>query len=187
MKTLLFDTPRALMMVLMLILVGGTAALLTMPQQEDPKIRNRVATILTAYPGASAERVEGLVSQRIEDRLRELEEVDTVSSRSSTGLSSITVVLQDSINNTDQAFSKVRDALADAVPLLPEGAADPRFIDNRGYAFTVLTALVWDAVSEPNELILKRTADELQSRLRNIPGTEYTAISGAGPEEISVS
>ncbi|MEM7740393.1 MAG: efflux RND transporter permease subunit [Pseudomonadota bacterium] len=187
MKTLLFDTPRALMMVLMLILVGGTAALLTMPQQEDPKIRNRVATILTAYPGASAERVEGLVSQRIEDRLRELEEVDTVSSRSSTGLSSITVVLQDSINNTDQAFSKVRDALADAVPLLPEGAADPRFIDNRGYAFTVLTALVWDADSEPNELILKRTADELQSRLRNIPGTEYTAISGAGPEEISVS
>ncbi|MEO1656604.1 MAG: efflux RND transporter permease subunit [Pseudomonadota bacterium] len=187
MKTVLFDTPRALVMMLLLVIVGGTAALLTMPQQEDPKIRNRSATILTPYPGASAERVERLVTQRIEDRLREVEEIDTVESRSITGLSSVTVILQDSINNTDQAFSQVRDALADAVPLLPDGAADPSFIDNRGYAFTVVAALVWDGDSEPNELILKRTADELRSRLRNVPGTEYTDIMGAGPEEIVVS
>ncbi|MEM6747907.1 MAG: efflux RND transporter permease subunit [Pseudomonadota bacterium] len=187
MKTILFDTPRALVMMLILVIVGGSAALLTMPQQEDPKIRNRAATILTPYPGASAERVERLVTQRIEDRLREVEEIDTVESRTITGLSSITVILQDSINNTDQAFSKVRDALADAVPLLPDGAADPRFIDNRGYAFTVVAALVWNTDSAPNELILKRTADELRSRLRNVPGTEYTDIMGAGPEEIVVS
>lgn len=187
MKTILFDTPRALVMVLLLVIVGGTAALLTMPQQEDPKIRNRGATILTAYPGASAERVERLVTQRIEDSLRELEEIDTIESRSITGLSSITVILQDKINNTDQAFSKVRDALADSVPLLPEDASDPRFIDNRGYAFTVIAALVWEADRPPNELILKRSADELQSRLRNVPGTEFTDIMGAGPEEIVVS
>ncbi len=187
MKTILFDTPRALVMVLLLVIVGGTAALLTMPQQEDPKIRNRVATILTPYPGASAERVERLVTQRIEDSLRELEEIDTLQSRSITGLSSITVILQDKINDTDQAFSKVRDALADSLPLLPEDAAAPRFIDNRGYAFTVIAALVWDTDGPPNELILKRTADELQSRLRNVPGTEYTDIMGAGPEEIVVS
>lgn len=187
MKTLLYDNPRALVMVLLLIVVAGVAALLTMPQQEDPKIRNRGATILTAYPGASAERVERLVTQRIEDQLREVEEVDIVSSTSTTGLSSLRIILQDAINDTDQAFSKVRDSLADAEPLLPEGAAEPRFIDDRGYAYTVLAALVWDADSAPNPLILKRTAEELQSRLRNVPGTEFTSVHGVGDEEISVS
>ncbi|MEM1381162.1 MAG: efflux RND transporter permease subunit [Pseudomonadota bacterium] len=187
MKTLLYDNPRALVMVLLLIVVGGTAALLTMPQQEDPKIRNRGATILTVVPGASAERVERLVTQRIEDRLREVEEIDIISSRSSTGLSSVSVFLLDSITETDEAFSKVRDALADAVPLLPDDASAPQFIDDRGYAFTLLAALVWDADSKPNPLILKRIAEELQSRLRNVPGTEFTDIQGAGSEEISVT
>jgi len=187
MKTLLYDNPRALVMALLLIVVGGVAALLTMPQQEDPKIRNRGAVILTAFPGASAERVERLVSQPIEERLRELEDIDIVSSTSRTGLSSIQVLLQDSINTTDQSFSKVRDRLSDALPLLPEGALEPRFIDDRGYAFTVLTALVWDANSEPNSLILKRSAEELQSRLRNVPGTEFTSINGVGNEEIVVT
>lgn len=187
MKTILYDNPRALAMVLLLIVVGGAAAFLTIPQQEDPKIRNRAATILTAFPGASAERVERLVTQRIEDQMREVEEIDIVKSTSTTGLSAVSITLRDAINETDQAFSKVRDALADAKPLLPEGAAEPRFIDDRGYAYTVLAALVWDAESPPNPLILKRTAEELQSRLRNVPGTEYTSIHGVGGEEIAVT
>ncbi|GGY48904.1 efflux RND transporter permease subunit [Parvularcula lutaonensis] len=187
MKTVLFDYPRALAMVILLVLVGGIAALLTMPQQEDPKIRNRSAVILTAMPGASAERVERLVTQRIEDRLREVEEIDIIRSTSTTGLSSVSVVLQDAITETDQAFSKVRDRLADALPLLPATASEPRFIDDRGYAFTLLAALVWDAESTPNPLILKRSAEELQSRLRNVPGTEFTSIHGVGDEEIAVT
>ncbi|NNU16154.1 efflux RND transporter permease subunit [Parvularcula sp. ZS-1/3] len=187
MRTLLFDNPRALAMALILVFVGGVAALLTMPQQEDPKIRNRAATILTALPGASAERVERLVTQVIEDQIRELEEVDIVSSTSNTGLSSVSVILQDSINETDKAFSKVRDSLSDAAVLLPEGASEPRFIDDRGYAYTVLTALIWDAESEENALILKRSAEELQARLRNVPGTEFTEVHGAGSEEIAVT
>ncbi|MEM9899639.1 MAG: efflux RND transporter permease subunit, partial [Pseudomonadota bacterium] len=143
--------------------------------------------VLTAFPGASAERVERLVSQRIEDRLREVEEIDNISSTSSTGLSSVQIQLHDRIVETEQAFSIVRDAVSDVIPLLPEGAATPQFIDNRNYAFTLITALVWSADSPPNELILKRSAEELQARLRNVPGTEYTNIQGTSPEEISVS
>lgn len=187
MKTVLYDHPRALVMVVLLIVAGGVAALLTMPQQEDPKIRNRGAVILTAFPGASAQRVERLVTQRIEDALREVEEVDIISSTSSTGISSVSVTLRDAINETDEAFSKVRDKLSDAVPLLPSGVLEPRFIDDRGYAFTLLAAVVWDTESAPHPLILKRTAEELRSRLRNVPGTEFTDITGVGSEEIAVT
>ncbi|WP_306250735.1 efflux RND transporter permease subunit [Parvularcula sp. IMCC14364] len=187
MRPFLFDAPRALALVILLIFVGGLTALFTMPQEEDPKITNRAATILTPFPGAGAERVERLVTQRIEDELREIPEIDTINSTSRVGLSSVTVVLNDLVEDTEGAFSEIRDAVSDAAARLPEGALEPEFIDNRGYAYTVITALIWDAESDPNRLILKRTAEELQSRLRDVPGTEYVAIHGTSSEEIEVS
>ena len=125
MKTILFDYPRALVLVILLVLVGGISALVVMPQAEDPKITNRVATILTPLPGASAERVERLVTQRIEDKLREVQEVDTIQSTSRTGLSSVTVVLDETITETEGAFSLLRDAVADARAPLTDSAGEP--------------------------------------------------------------
>lgn len=188
MTTSLYDNIRALILVVTLVIVGGVAAYMTMPQTEDPRVVNRVATILTPLPGASAELVERLVTQPIEDELQSIPEIDTIRSTSRTGLSSVTVVLGDHINEPEEPLARVRDAVADARDDLPEAAGDSRFIDDRNEdAYTILTALIWDASSEPNLLILKRTAEELQSRLRNFPGADYVAIHGASPEEIAVT
>lgn len=187
MPTLLYDRPRALVLAILLAVVAGVAAFFTIPQEEDPKLRNRTAIVLTELPGASAERVERLVTQRIENALRELPEVDTIRSTSRTGLSSISITLQDSINRTEAAMSEVRDAVSEAAEGLPNDAGTPRFVDDRGYAYTVLVAVTWDAASDVNPLILKRTAEAFQSRLRDIPGTEFTDIIGAGREEIAVT
>lgn len=187
MKSLLYDDPRALALMLALIFVGGFAALLTIPQEEDPKITNRAAVVLTPFPGASAERVERLVTQRIEEALRELPEIKKVRSTSRTGLSSVSIELQDAITENETVFSKARDQIADAAPALPEGALEPRFIDDRGYAFTVLAAVIWTAEGPPRPLIMKRVAEELQSKLRDVPGTEYTQVDGVGEEEIAVT
>lgn len=188
MKTVLFDNIRALFLVVTLVVVGGLAAFVTMPQTEDPRITNRAATILTPLPGASAELVERLVTQPIEDELRSISEIDRIESKSRTGLSSVTIVLRDQIVETGEPFARIRDAVDDARAELPDAAGDSQFIDDRSEdAYTVLTALIWDAASEPNLLILKRTAEELQSRLRNFPGAEYVEIHGASPEEIAVT
>lgn len=186
-RTVLFDDGRALVLVLLLVTIGGLAALLTMPQEEDPKITARHATVLTPYPGASALRVERLVSQLIEEELRQIEEVDEVRSTSRTGLSSVSVVLHEEVTDNAEGFAKLRDAAADVTPFLPEGAGAPQVIDDRGFAYTVLAGLVWDAKEAPSPLILKRTAEELRSRLRDVPGTEHTSVHGVGPEEVAVT
>ena len=187
MRSALFDDGRALVLTILLVVVAGIAALLTMPTAEDPRITNRSAVILTPLPGASAERVERLVTQRIEDAMRELPDVDEVSSTSRVGLSSVSVVLRDEVTDSAAAFSEARDALADVVPALPSAAGDPRFVDERGYAFTILAALVWTADEPADPLILRRTALELQSRLRDVPGTDYTDVRGVGDEEVAVT
>ncbi len=187
MSTLFFDNGRLLILAVLIILVGGVSALLTMPQEEDPKITNRGATILTVFPGASAERVEKLVTEKIENELREITEIKTLRSTSRTGLSLVSVELEEEIYDTDGPFSIIRDALSDAEKEFPAGAASPIFDDDRGYAYTVMAALVWVAESPPNILILKRIAEELQDRLRDVPGTELVTVHGAPDEEVVVS
>ncbi len=187
MSTLFFDNVRLSILTVAILLVGGLAALFTMPQEEDPKITNRVAIILTAFPGASAERVEKLITEKLENELREIPEIDTIRSDSRTGLSSVTVTLKDAIYETSGPFSVIRDAVSDAAEDFPAGAATPVFNDDRGYAYTVMSALVWEAKSAPNRLILKRIAEELQDKLRDVPGTEFVAIHGAPSEEVIVA
>ncbi|WP_255552009.1 efflux RND transporter permease subunit [Erythrobacter crassostreae] len=185
--TLFYDVRRLLVLLVLLILVGGLGALSSMANEEDPRITNRVATVLTSFPGAGAARVEQLVTERIEARLKQLDEVDELRSVSTNGLSSIAVVLKDSITEPDTPFGLVRDALADVSADLPAGAADPVFDDTRAGAYTMLVALTWEAESDENLVVMRRSALELQDRMRAFPGTELVTLHGASREEVRVA
>ena len=60
-----FRNPRLLATSIVLVIVAGSAALATIVRQEDPTITNGVAVIVSPVPGASAERVEALVTNKI--------------------------------------------------------------------------------------------------------------------------
>ena len=59
-----------LVLSLVVILVAGVSALLQLPRLEDPRIVNRNPLLVTLVPGASAERVEALVTERWRSRCR---------------------------------------------------------------------------------------------------------------------
>ena len=80
---------------------GGISAFMTLPRAEDPVIINRYANITTSFPGASAERVETLVTEVIENKLRELSEVKLVSSTSRPSVSIVTLELNDTITEPE--------------------------------------------------------------------------------------
>ena len=92
-----------------------------LPRLEDPRIDTRNLLVLTPYPGASAQRVEALVSDVIEDELRQLDEIKELRSTSRAGMSVIAVELQAWVDNTtnEQIFSKMRDSLSDAYQQFP--------------------------------------------------------------------
>ena len=75
MDTLLFRHRRVFALVVLIIVSVGSSALLTIGRQEDPSITNLFATVTTPYPGASPARVEALVTEKIEEELREISEI----------------------------------------------------------------------------------------------------------------
>ena len=67
---------------LVIILVGGFSAFTSLPQAEDPGFTIRTAVIITVFPGANPERVEMLVTDKIEKRMQQIPELKTVRSES---------------------------------------------------------------------------------------------------------
>lgn len=184
-----FMRGHLLVLGIVILLVAGMSAVTTLPRLEDPRIDTRNVIILTPYPGASAERVEALVSDVIEDELRQLFEIKEIKSTSRAGISVVNVELQAWVDNTtnEQIFSKIRDSLADAKAQFPAGAGEPELDEKRGAtSFTLLVALKPVAGYDTPMSIVTRMSEELADRLRNVPGTEIVRVYGELQEEIRV-
>lgn len=183
---LFYRNRQLLLLTLVLIVVWGLSAFLTLPRLEDPEIVQRFARITTFLPGATPERVETLVTEKIENRLFELEEVESLQSTSGMGISVINVEIKETITEVDSVWAKVRSKIDDAVPDLPPDASTPEYADSSVRASALIVGLTWQREDAPNYAIMGRLAAVLEDRLRAIPGTETVDVFGEPDEEIRV-
>ncbi|MCK0068675.1 efflux RND transporter permease subunit [Kordiimonas laminariae] len=186
MKGSLYNHPRVVWLLLLLIVISGTNAFFTMPRLEDPHMESRVIQVTTFYPGADAERVEAEVTEKLERKIREIPEVEKVRSTSRPGNSLITVTLEDRITDAKPITARLRDKVAEVTDL-PEGATAPDFSDTRIYAHSAILSLTWHSDSPINYAILGRHAREVESRLRNLSGTDFVDVLGLPQEEIRIT
>ena len=186
MSDLFYRNRRLLVLTIALIAVAGISAYQSLPRLEDPELISRYAIVITRFPGADAERVEALVTEKIEEKLFDVEEIKTLESTSRSGISIIEVELRDEVVDVDEIWSRIRDKLNDARPELPSGALEPELedIEVRGYA--LITAITWQSDDQVSYAILRRLAEGLEDELRGIPGTENVELFGEPEEEIIV-
>ena len=186
MSLLFYRQWRYLVLLIGLLTVVGFMAIKSAGRQEDPTITNLFATIITPYPGATSSQVEVLVTERIEKKLREIEEIAEIHSTSKQSLSVIQIELSSFIQKSelDNAWSKVRDALSQVRPTLPQDALPAVLDDKRAGAYTSILALIPKNSSDIG--IAQRYAYALQDRLRLLPNTQLVNVIGENQEIIDV-
>jgi len=180
------ENNRLMALLIILLIVAGLGSLATLPRTEDPRITNRIASVLTVLPGASAERVEALVTEKIEQKLRKLADINRITSTSRPGISIVQLKLHDTITDPVPVWSRVRDLLNDVTSELPPAAVAPRLEDDRGYAYTQLIAVKWQGDSAVDLTTLGRYGKELQNQLKVVAGTDIVSLFGRGEEQILV-
>jgi multidrug efflux pump subunit AcrB len=126
---------------IVVFLVVGTFNFTTMPRREDPELTIRDALIVTAWPSASATRVEELITDPIEDVIVEIAEVETVKSKSMVGLSIVQVSASDYITETDQVWDDVRAKVESIRSELPIGTTPPFVNSDFGDVYEIVFAL----------------------------------------------
>ncbi|KOP23005.1 acriflavine resistance protein B [Hapalosiphon sp. MRB220] len=188
MSTLFYRNVQLLLLAICLIVVWGLSAFLTMPRLEDPVLTQRNALIKTAFPGATVERVETLVTDKIEEELSDIEEIKNLESTSRPGFSIISIELKDTVKgkDADEVWSRVRNRITDAIPQLPSASSRPRFEKLELKANALIVALTWNLKQSTDYTILRRLSEELKDQLRYVPGTTKVEMFGDPNEEIIV-
>jgi multidrug efflux pump len=112
-------------------------------QSEDPPFTFRVMVVNTQWPGATADEVDRLVTDRIEEKLQELDGLDYLRSYSRPGESRVFVLFREDLSPTavSDGFYQVRKKIGDMRHLLPSGVIGPAFNDEFGDTFGNIYAL----------------------------------------------
>src|SRR5215471_7702989 len=117
-----FTETRHVSWVLMIgTLVWGIYGYTKMPQRKDPDIPIRQALALCPWPGTSAEKIEELVTRRIEEKVAENVKVEKIESNTRTGITAVYITLVPGLKETGKEFDDVKLKL-DAITDLPQGA-----------------------------------------------------------------
>ena len=157
MFTLFYRNTRLLILTIILIFVWGISSYFTLPRLEDPELVSRNAVVKTFFPGADAERVEVLVTEKIEDKLTEIEEIDNYRSTSRAGSSIINIKVKDNISKQEvnTVWSRVRNKLDEVNNELPSNIIDPELEELKVKAYALIVGLTWQQDDKTNYAILR--------------------------------
>lgn len=169
--------------VLLGLILFGARTYTTISRKENPEFTVRTAMISTVFPGASPMKVEELVTDKLEEKIREMSEIKAVRSQSLTNLSIIMVDIQDKHKNVREIWQKLRNKVSDARASLPEGVREPSVNDEYGDVFGVVMALTGDGYTYRE---IKDVSDYVRNQLLKIPSVGKVERFGVQGERIFV-
>ena len=108
----------------LIIIAFGAIAFTRLPLRELPDVDRPVVSVNATYPGASAQVVENQITRPIEDQLSGMDGIETISSASRDGRSSINIEFSLD-RDLEDATNDVRNAVDRALALLPSYIDDP--------------------------------------------------------------
>ncbi len=175
---------RVILSLLVVAVVMGLVMYQSLSRNSMPPYTVRVASIVTSFPGASPERVEQLVTDRIEKVAQELPELKLVKSTSRTGLSVVQVELRMDVapDKLQQVWDRLRRKLG-AISDLPAEARWQLKDDGIGEVFGVAVGLTSDGYSFAE---MKEFADELRNDLIRLDDAAKVEINGEQDERIFI-
>lgn len=176
---------RVVLSILGAVMVMGMVFYQSLSRDSMPPYTIRVATIVSSFPGASPQRVEELVTDKIEKVAQELPELKNVRSTSRTGLSVVNVELKMEVKQQDlqAVWDRLRRKL-NTIQGLPENVHPQLNDDGIGEVFGIAVGITSDGFSYAE---VKEYADDLRNRLIKLPDAAKVDINGAQEERVFVN
>ena len=164
------------------LVIAGSYTVIVIPKENAPSIIIAEGIVSAALPGASATDIETLVTDKLEAKISNISNIDTITSNSSDGLSVITVQFTASAD-INQSIQDLRDAAAKAVPDLPSDTSAPQVSKIDFSDQPVLVAsIAGDLPPSEFSALGKVVSDDL----KNIQGVSQVDVAGVPNREVGV-
>ena len=165
------------------IIMIGFFSLFSLRREAFPPIALKLVTVVTPFRGASAEKVEKLVTVPLEKELKEVENIEEMLSSSDDGLSTILIKVETDVRNMQKVMNDIQRAV-DRVADLPQDVTDRPIVTE--ITMAKIPVIKISLSGDVDETILRRYADELRDILFDIKGVSTVARSGWRDEEFWV-
>src|SRR5262249_24836122 len=143
-----FVETRAVSTVLLVgVLLWGVFSYLSMPKRKDPEIPVRVAVALVAWPGAAADKIEDLITRKLETKIAENSKIEKIESNTRTGITVVTITLREEVNDVDKELDDLQLKLASIDNEMPSGASHIHFIKDFGDTTNLMLTVASPRVS----------------------------------------
>lgn len=128
------------------IFIYGLISFLDLPRAKDPGFIIRTATVVTYFPGASAKRVEQLVTDKLEKEIQQMAEIDFISSTSKNGVSIIFVNILEKYKKMRPIWDDLRRKVETGARSLPRGTSTPIVNDEFGDVYGTIISVTSDGL-----------------------------------------
>src|ERR1044072_1606000 len=170
------QTRQVAWVLLILTCLWGVYGYISMPQRKDPEVQVRTAVALVPWPGASAEKVEQLVTKKVEEQMGANSKVTKIESISRPGLAVIYVELDENLKETGKEFDDIKLKL-DGIRDLPSGAGPINFIKDFGDT-AALMLTVASPKADDSELAARAQSIKtaIENERANVQSDKFTLV-----------
>ncbi len=160
----------------LMILVIGFKAFTSLPILEYPKTENAVVTVTTVYYGADPDTVAGFVTTPLENAISQANGIDTLTSKSTSGASTITANLVLNFD-PDKAITEISAKINSVLNQLPAGVQQPTLTVAVGQSLDAMYIGFASDVLSPNQLT-DYLVRNVQPRLQSLQGVQTAELLG---------
>lgn len=177
------EKKRITLAIILVIIISGLVAYSSMSRDEYPSFTIRTAMIATYFPGASPERVEQLITDKLEKAIQAMPELDELRSESKPGASIIYVNIKESYYKMRPIWDDLRRKVDAVRSQLPSNIYGPYVNDDFGDVYGILISISGDGFSYAE---LKDAADDARDEFLRLPQVAKVSISGDQEERVFV-
>ena len=168
--------PVLAMVISLMILIVGLRAVFSLPVLQYPRTQNAIVTVTTTYPGADPDVVAGFVTTPLEGAIAQANGIDTMSSTSVSGVSTITVNLR--LNwDSGKALTEINAKVNSILNQLPNGTQQPILTLKVGQTIDAMYMGFRSSVLDANQ-ITDYLVRVVQPRLQSLEGVQTAEILG---------
>ena len=176
--------PISTALIFVAVIVFGLFSLNNLAIDQLPEMDLPAISVITTYPGANAEDIDTNITRRIEDGLNTVSNLKEITSKSSDGVSLVSLEFEWG-TNLDEASNDIRDALGRLTDYLPEDAETPILFRFNSSMMPIMSFSITAEESYP--ALNKILEEQFVNRLSRIDGVGSVGISGAPVREIQVN
>lgn len=166
-----------------MLITYGLLSFLDLPRAKDPGFIIRTATVITVFPGASAQRVEALVTDKLEKAIQEMPEIDNIRSTSKNGVSVIFVNILEKYKNMRPIWDSLRRKVEKGSRNLPSGTSTPIVNDEFGDVYGTMISLSSDGLDYSE---LEDIADDIKDIYLRLSDVAKVDILGEQAQRVFI-